>query len=162
LEKNNDGVWVLINHNDSINGLRNADNIYDDDWDKNEKVKIINIKLKDSIVNGGFVIGVYLNNKLIAFANLLADLFGENNEYISLTMLHVSNGYRNMGIGKELFRICVEKAKTTGAKKLYILAHFSEETQSFYKKMGCVDAIYGSKDISEYHPGDDRQLEFIL
>jgi ribosomal protein S18 acetylase RimI-like enzyme len=161
-KKNNDGVWVLINRNDSINGLRNADNIYDDDWDENEKVKIINIKLRDSIVNGGFVIGVYLNNKLIAFANLLAGLLGENNEYIKLTMLHVSYEYRNMGIGKKLFGICVDKAKTTGTKKLYISAHFSEETQSFYKKMGCVDTIYVFNDISEYHPGDDRQLEFIL
>ena len=67
-----------------------------------------------------------------------------------------------MGIGKKLFGICVEKAKTKGAKKLYISAHFSEETQSFYKKMGCVDAIYVGKDISEYHPGEDRQLEFII
>jgi ribosomal protein S18 acetylase RimI-like enzyme len=77
-------------------------------------------------------------------------------------MLHVSNEYRNMGIGKELFRICVEKAKAAGAKKIYISAHFSEETQSFYKKIGCVDAIYISKGISEYHPGDDRQLEFVI
>jgi len=161
-KKNNDGVWVLINRNDSINGLRNADNIYDDDWDENDKVKIINIKLRDSIINGGFVIGVYFNNNLIAFANILGGLFDENNEYIRLTMLHVSNEYRNIGIGRELFRICVEKAKTTGARKLYISAHFSEETQRFYKKLGCVDAIYVSKDISEYHPGDDRQLEFII
>jgi ribosomal protein S18 acetylase RimI-like enzyme len=160
--KNNDGIWILMNRNDSNNRYKNADNIYDDDWDKNEKVKIINNQLRDSIVNGGFVVGVYLNNKLIAFANLPNGLFGENNEYIRLTMLHVSNEYRNMGIGKELFKICVEKAKTTGAKKLYISAHFSEETQSFYKKIGCVDAIYVCNDISEYHPGDDRQLEFIV
>jgi hypothetical protein len=69
-KKNDDGVWVLMNRNDLINGFKNTDNIYDDDWDKNEKAKIINIKLRDSIVNGGFVIGVYFNNNLIAFANL--------------------------------------------------------------------------------------------
>jgi len=161
-KKNNDGVWVLMNRNNLINGFENTDNIYDDNWDKNEKIRIINIKMRDSIVNGGFVIGVYLNNNLIAFANLPGGLFGGNNEYIKLTMLHVSNEYRNMGIGKKLFGICVEKAKTAGAKKIFISAHFSEETQSFYKKMGCIDAIYVSKDISEYHPGDDRQLEFII
>ena len=161
-KKNNDGVWILMNRNDLTNGRKNPDNIYDDDWDKNEKLTIINIKLRDSIINGGFVIGVYMNKKLIAFANLLGCLFGQNNEYIRLTMLHVSNEYRNRGIGKELFKICIEKAKKAGAKKIYISAHFSEETQSFYKKMGCVDTIELSNDISEYNPGDDRELEYII
>ena len=161
-KKNNDGVWILMNRNDLTNGMENPDKIYDDDWDKNEKLSIINFKLRDSIINGGFVIGVYNDQNLIAFANLLNSLFGKNNEYIRLTMLHVSNEYRNIGIGKKLFNICIEKAKNAGAKKIYISAHFSEETQCFYKKMGCVDIIESCKDISEYIPGDDRELEYII
>ena len=161
-KKNNDGVWILADRKNPVNGMEKPDNIYDDDWDKNEKLMIINTKLRNSITNGGFVIGVFANNNLIAFANLQGNLFGQNNEYIRLTMLHVSKEYRNMGIGKELFRICTERAKKAGAKKIYISAHFSEETQIFYKKMGCIDAIELSKDISEYVPGDDRQLEFKI
>ena len=161
-KKNNDGVWILMNRNDLTNGIKNPDNIYDDDWDKNEKLTIINDKLRDSIINGGFVIGVYKDKNLIAFANLLGYLFGQNNEYIRLTMLHVSKEYRNMGIGKKLFKICIEKAKKLAAKKIYISAHFSDETQKFYEKMGCVDAIEQSKDISKYIPGDDRELEFVI
>jgi ribosomal protein S18 acetylase RimI-like enzyme len=127
-KKNNDGVWILVNRNDLINRFENTYDVYDDDWDKNEKVKIIN-KLRDSIEGGGFVVGAYFNNNLIAFANLLGGFFGRNNEYIRLTMLHVSNEYRNMGIGKELFRICVEKAKTAGAEKIYISALFGRNSK---------------------------------
>ena len=66
-----------MNRNDLLNGMETPDNIYNDDWDKNEKLTIINNKLRDSIINGGFVVGAYMNNNLITIANLLSCLFGQ-------------------------------------------------------------------------------------
>lgn len=51
--------------------------------------------------------------------------------------------------------------KESGAKKLYISAHSSEETQAFYKALGCVEAKeYNSKLVAE--EPCDCQLEYSL
>ncbi len=66
-----------------------------------------------------------------------------------------------MRIGKKLFSIMCEEAKEKGAKKLYISAHSSEETQGFYKTLGCVEAKeYNSKLVAE--EPCDCQLEYSL
>lgn len=59
----------------------------------------------------------------------------------------MSYEYRNYGIGKQLFYLCCEKAREKGAKKLYIRAHPSEETQNSYKSVGCVLAVEVNKGI---------------
>lgn len=82
-------------------------------------------------------------------------------QYLQLMQIHVSYEYRSKGIGRELFALCSEKARQLGAKKLYISTHSSEESQHFYKSVGCVDAEEMNKKLAEYEP-DDRQMEFIL
>jgi len=81
----------------------------------------------------------YKNNELIAFASLLSDFFGSENQYLQLIQVHTSYEHRHKGIGKELFKISAEKAKYMGARKLYISTHSSEESQFFYQSIGCVD-----------------------
>ena len=56
---------------------------------------------------------------------------------------------RGNGIGKKLFLEAKQWAKQRGAKKLYISAHSSVESQAFYKAMGCVEAkVYNQKHIT--------------
>ncbi len=75
--------------------------------------------------------------------------------------IHVSYEYRNKGVGKKLFTLCAKKAKSMGAKKLYISNHSSEESQFFYKNIGCIDAVEINQKLAKYEPYD-RQMEFVL
>ncbi len=48
-----------------------------------------------------------------------------------------------------------------GAKKLYISAHSSQETQAFYSSMGCIEAREYNKTLVAKEPYD-CQLEYSL
>ena len=131
-------------------------------WDKDLKKEIVTDDFTNCLKSGGFVWGVFDNdNDLIAFVSLLSDFFGCENQYLQLMQIHVSYEYRCKGIGKVLFKLCAEKAKQLGAKKLYISTHSSEESQHFYKNIGCVDAQEVNKKLAEHEP-HDRQMEFAL
>jgi ribosomal protein S18 acetylase RimI-like enzyme len=133
-----------------------------EEWDGERKVEIVTRGFAQSIKNGGSVFGAYdQNNRLIGFANIVSTRFGSRNQYIQLKQIHVSREYRNRGIGKQLFALCVEKAKALNGKKLYISANASEETQGFYKSLGCVDAVEKDKESVEQEPYD-RQMEYVL
>jgi N-acetylglutamate synthase-like GNAT family acetyltransferase len=143
----NNGEWIV------------KSNEYIENWDQNKKHDVIN-NFSNTIKEGGFVIGAYDNNKLIGFSVLLNKIFGKN-KYIELKYIHVSFGYRNKGIGKILFELCIRKAKDIGIKRIYISANSSEETQRFYLGIGCIDALEINKKAAEDEPYD-RQMEYII
>lgn len=97
--------------------------------------------LIDTVNTGGMVFGSLYGNTLIGFSSIENELFGSNGQYIQLSSLHVSCEKRGLGIGKKLFYISCNKAKELGAKKLYMSAHSSKETQAFYNRLGCVEAV---------------------
>ena len=131
-----------------------------EDWDDEKKRQVINGLCKD-IEDGGYVLGAYHHCKLIGFASVRANIFGDTHQYAELSMMHVSNGFRGQGIGKRLFKdICV-KARQLGAKKLYISANPAEDSVAFYQKAGCVDAIAVNCRILENAPFD-YQFEYNL
>ncbi|QED46571.1 GNAT family N-acetyltransferase [Cytobacillus dafuensis] len=129
-------------------------------WDDEKKYQVI-LELQNCVQANGTVTGAFSDRKLIGFANVEGELFGNNKEYLELPYIHVSNEYRNSGIGKKLFQICCEKAKQMGAKKLYIAAHPSVETQHFYKAVGCTHALEINQKILNKEPLD-IQLEKVL
>lgn len=134
-----------------------------DYWDGEKKVQVIH-SLRQCIVNGGFVVGAFEGKHLIGFANVEGEFFGRNLDYLELSYLHVSNEYRNFGIGKKLFEMCGIEAKKKGANNLYIAAHPSVETQAFYQKVGCTYAIEINQEILEKEPLDiqmEYELEFV-
>ncbi|MDL2228822.1 GNAT family N-acetyltransferase, partial [Treponema sp. OttesenSCG-928-L16] len=144
------GQWVL------------KDAAFVEYWNDALKQEVITVDLTNCLKNGGIVWGVFdEENKLIGFASLLAAAFGSKNQYRKLMQLHISHGYRNMGIGKKLFALCAQKAEKMGAEKLYISAHSSEESQAFYTKIGCTDALEIDQSSAEHEPYD-RQMEYIL
>jgi len=148
---------ILVNHDGD---LRVKDTHFIDEWDKNKKAQVIE-SLRHCICNGGVVVGVYLTKALIGFANVENQFFGSNNQYLELSFIHVSNGFRFTGIGRTLFAMCCKKASANGAKKLYISAHPSKETQAFYNAIGCVLAEEINQKIFDREPLD-IQIEYTL
>ena len=117
--------------------------------------------LQNTIKTGGAVFGAFHNNVLVGFASIENQFFGSHKQYLQLSSIHISYENRNMGIGKKLFSLACKKAKELGAQKLYISAHSSQETQIFYKVMGCVEAMeYNTKLVAE--EPCDCQLEYSL
>ncbi len=131
-----------------------------DEWNDEKKTLVIQ-SMQNCISCRGIVIGAFEGSDLIGFACVEGEFFGTNKEYLELSYIHVSNKYRNCGIGKKIFDLCREKAKKKDAKKLYIGAHPSVESQSFYKAMGCTLAKEINKKIFDREP-NDIQLEFAL
>lgn len=117
--------------------------------------------LMNTINEGGSVWGAFIEGKLCGFASVENHLFGRHQQYLQLSSIHISSGHRGKGIGKMLFSLASEKALRMGAEKLYIPAHSSEETQAFYKKVGCVEAIEYDEQLVSYELFD-CQLEYTL
>ena len=131
-----------------------------DNWTADDK-KTVLLTLRSIIAQGGMVVGAFSDKKLKGFAAVKAGLFGPDQEYLDLPYIHVSADMRGRGIGKVLFQLAKDWAKAHGAKKLYISAHSSVESQAFYKAMGCVDAKHYSQEHVKREPYD-CQLECRL
>ena len=57
-------------------------------------------------------------------------------------------------VSNELFAPACKTAKEIGAKKLYISAHSSKESQAAYRKLGCIEATEINQVIAENEPYD--------
>ena len=143
-----DGKWIL------------KDIAFIEQWNKEDYETLV-LCLKNTVDTGGVVFGVLCKNTLVGFASLENELFGSHDQYLQLSSLHVSNGMRKKGIGRDLFHISCEKAKELGAKKLYISAHSSRETRAFYNTVGCVEALEYNNGLVIKEPFD-CQLEYDL
>lgn len=136
------------------------DDPFIDDWSDQDYAFLIEC-LKNTINTGGVVFGAFCDNILKGFSSVESKIFGEKYKYLDLTSIHVSEDMRGLGIGKELFNMSAGWARMMGGEKLYISSHSAVETQAFYKKMGCVEAMEYNKEHIEKEPFD-CQLEFVL
>lgn len=118
--------------------------------------------LKHTISQGGSAIGAFdTNDRLIGFATVNREFFGENFNYVLLDQLFITLEHRNKGIGKKLFFLSAKQAKEWNAEKLFICAGSAEETVAFYFAIGCKEAEEIQKEFYEDDPRD-FQLEFSL
>lgn len=147
--------WRKINDEWIIKDISFIDQWSEDNY--NELIKC----LKKTLDTGGIVYGAFLENSLKGFVSVENGFIGKNKEYSDLSSIHVSEDMRGHGIGKKLFQIAVEWAKSQGAKKMYISAHSAVESQAFYKSLGCQEALEYSKEHVEKEPYD-CQLEYLL
>lgn len=131
-----------------------------DDWSLDDLNTLVK-ELNETLNSCGFVFGAFINNKLKGFTSCNKELIGKNKSYCDLTNIYVSEDVRNKGIGTTLFNEAIKFAKNNGAKKLYISAHSSFESQSFYRKLGCVEAKEYNKLHVQKEPFD-CQLEFVI
>ena len=133
---------------------------FTDDWSE-EDYKTLIACLQNTAATGGFVYGAFQDGALKGFVSVEAGFFGDRQQYLDLSSIHVSEDMRAHGIGKMLFEAAKEWARQKGAGKLYISAHSAVESQAFYKAMGCSEAqIYHQKHV-EAEPYD-CQLEYQL
>lgn len=147
--QNKNGNWAII------------DAEYTEDWDKDKKDSVINLFTNIIDEKKGYVFGAFETNNLIGFSVLLNKKFGAEEQYIQLKFLHVSLDFRHKGIGKKLFELCTEKAKSIETENTYISANASMDTIKFYFSLGCEDAMEINKEIAEEEPYD-RQLEYKI
>lgn len=131
-----------------------------DDW-SGEAYEFLVRCLKNTLATGGMVYGAFLDGQLKGFTSLEAKPLGSRGQYIDLSSIHVSQDCRGRGMGRVLFSMAKDWARSNGGEKLYISAHSCVESQAFYKAMGCVEA-------EEYDPKHttaepcDCQLECAL
>lgn len=142
------GRWIIV------------DDPFTDDWSESDYEKLI-LSLKENSARGGLVFGAFADDVLKGFISVNPGIFGGDRKYIDLSEIHVSEDLRRTGIGKVLFERAKDWAKQNGADYLYISAHSSVESQAFYAKMGCADALYPDKAHVEAEPFD-CQLECRL
>lgn len=142
------GKWVL------------EDAAFTEEWNENEKKELVQC-LANTLATGGIIYGTFDEKRLVGFVSVESKRFGSDRQYVELSSIHVDSLYRNRGLGKRLFNCAISCAESLNAKKLYISAHSSVETQAFYRKMGCVEAIEFNSESLEKEPCD-CQLEYVL
>lgn len=142
------GSWIL------------KDIAFTEQWNASN-IKALVKDLSATVGFGGKIIGAFSENGLAGFCSVENRLFGSKKEYVQLSSLHITFELRGKGIGKHLFELACDTARQLGAKKLYISAHSSQETQAFYKAMGCVEAEEINEELFEIEPFDCH-LEYVL
>lgn len=140
-----DGKWIVI------------DNPFVEDWGIPE-FEYLTECLKNTVRTGGVVYAAFEGERLMGFSSVESEFLGSQKQYLELSCIHISEEFRGKGIGKQLFNRAREWAKNHGAKKLYISAHSSVESQAFYKAVGCREAEEYSAPHVEKEPCD-CQLE---
>lgn len=143
-----DGKWVI------------RDDPFIDDWSEADYQTLISC-LKNTLATGGAVYGAFVGGTLKGFTSIEPDFLGSEGQYLDLSSIHVSEDARGSGIGKALFLMAKKWAREKGAKKLYISAHSAVESQAFYQRMGCVEALEYNQRHVDAEPFD-CQLECVL
>ncbi len=100
-----------------------------------------------TIADGGLVTGAFVGDFLKGIVSVESARFGSRNQYMEIPFLQVSEDMRGNGIGRQLFAVAKVFAAEKGAEKLYISSNPAEETQAFYRAVGCVEA----EEYSETH-----------
>ncbi len=117
--------------------------------------------LVDCFDRGGTFYGAFDGDSLVGVAVLESRLIGSERDQIQLKFLHVSSSYRSRGLGTRLFRAAEARAKTLGARKLYISSTPSERTVGYYMSLGCRLAEEVDPGLFELEP-EDIHMEYVI
>lgn len=143
-----EGRWVL------------KDIPFTEDWDSADYQRVCG-QLREVLEHGGCAWGAFLDGKLKGFASVDGWRIGSRKQYAVLAELHVSEECRGQGLGRRLFTLAAGTGRALGAEKLYISAMSAEESQAFYRAMGCVEAEEYDPPHVEKEPCD-VQMEYSL
>ena len=143
-----DGNWIINDTNYTV------------DWTYWKKKELI-ADFVNALNSGGNVIGAFENEEMIGFAVLLKEETGKNEQIIELKYMYVSLKYRHKGIGKRLFKLCIEKAIEKGVEKIRILVDDPEETQRFFLGLGFTDVKEEKKKELEKNR-NNREMEYEI
>ena len=93
--------------------------------------------LRTCHAQGGWIYGLFGGDRLIGVAAVDTRRFGPRQEMLQLLLMHVSQPYRDQGLGTRLFGAACAQARARGARRLYVSATPSEHTVHFYLARGC-------------------------
>src|SRR5258708_2081964 len=122
-------------------------------WPPGEAEKYMPILL-DCFDRGGWFHGAFDDAELVGAVVLERKRIGQRKDQLQLMFLHVSNSYRNRGLGTELFELAKAMARERGAGRLYITATPSENTVNFYRRLGCAVAVELDQELFALEPED--------
>ena len=116
---------------------------------------------EELIERGGTVYGAYVDGKLVGASSVECDFIGSAKDTLQMPILHISKDYRGVGVGQQLMQLVIDKARASGAKKLYVSATPSRNTVHFYQRMGCNLATEVDPALFAKEP-EDIHLELVL
>ncbi len=122
-------------------------------WPPGEAEKYTPILL-DCFDRGGWLYGSFDGAELIGVVVLDSKRIGKSSDQLQLKFLHVSNSYRNRGVGRQLFELAKAIAREKRARRLYISATPSENTINFYLRLGCVVTREPDPELFKLEPED--------
>jgi predicted N-acetyltransferase YhbS len=117
--------------------------------------------LVDCFERGGWFHGLFDNGRLIGIVILDNKFIGSRKDLLQLKFLHVSSEYRKQGLGDKLYELAKTRARTLGAKGLYISATPSENTVNFYLRRKCVLSKEPDPELFALEP-EDIHLECVI
>jgi predicted N-acetyltransferase YhbS len=103
---------------------------------------------------GGWFHGLFDQAELVGVVVVDNRRIGKRKDRLQLEFLHVSSGYRNRGLGAQLFELAKVTARERGVRRLYISATPSENTINFYLRLGCEVAREPDPEQLELEPED--------
>lgn len=110
--------------------------------------------LRAAFDRGAAVSGIFDGDQLVAVAVTDVRPLGPRGDLVQLMFLHVANGYRDRGLGRELFDEAMAIAADRGAAGLYVSATPSEHTVVFYLGRGCRVTLDPDPELFALEPED--------
>lgn len=133
---------------------------FTEDWSIDRRREVAE-EILEGVENQGYAYAAWEKNRVVGYSYISPEPLGSAGQYMELRLFHISEPFRGMGIGRRLFEMAAEEAKRNGARKLYISAHSSRESQAAYRKLGCVHAQEVVEVIAQAEPFD-VQMEYCL
>ena len=115
--RNVDGNWILLPIS------------FVEEWNLDkcrEEASVIANNLKGDLI----AYGAFNKTDLMGYITVGTERLGTKRQYVQLVSFQVSEPFRGMGVGRKLFEKAAGIAREYGAKKLYISAHSSKESQA--------------------------------
>lgn len=164
---NEHSLDTFVRHQDVTQCWRNVEGEwkllpieFTEEWDL-EKCRSIAKNISENLDENIIGYGAFEDDTVIGYITIGTNHFGSREQYVQLVEFQVSENYRGRKIGKRLFELGCNVARTLKAEKLYISAHSSKESQAAYKALGCVHAKEINTKLAEEEPCD-VQMEYKL
>jgi predicted N-acetyltransferase YhbS len=117
--------------------------------------------MRECLSRGGSGWGAFAGERLVGIAVLDGRRIGSDLDSLDLYFLHVSNGHRCRGIGRELVHLVCQRAREMGGLRLYVSATPSLSTVTFYRSMGFDLASQVDPELHALEP-DDIHMDMTL
>lgn len=111
-------------------------------------------RIRDCLGRGGIAWGAFDGQRLVGIAVLDARRMRPTRDTLDLYFLHVSNGYRDRGVGRKLVDLAKSRALEMGARRLYVSATPSEHSIRFYRGVGFSVTADVDPELFEREPED--------